>query len=113
MTRNERKRVAAIMREAINVLDAAATNVAMTKLVANIVRQRFAWEDLTVDICIALATYMPPAERVDFPPLAQILANRACRIQPQINKIPRYWVPTFAESQTRWYAAGLVSRDVQ
>ncbi len=116
MTRNQRKRVSAIMREAIDVLDATDTNVAMTKLVANVVRQGFAWEDLTVDICIALATFMPPAKRVDFPVIAQILARMASNIQPQITIIPKYWVPVFTESQhdVDWKLAtqGVMNRNV-
>lgn len=89
-------------------------------LIANIIDQRFSWRDLTVDICISLATFSPPTHAFKFGIAAQKLAERARRIKPELLALPKHWDPSWGSASsdplsdfdTRVYLSGLMSRTV-
>lgn len=119
MTRRQYRRIAKILREAIEIVHdqddcVDLHSMILRRLMANVIFHKYEWLDLTVDVCVALATVSGPTEAFTFPIRARKLAVRVCRLAPSWPyKAPKEWYPIRSDWDVRMYAYGLIARNVQ
>ncbi len=81
LRRRDRERIATVIRDAVDAIPDMDPIAALTGLIINAVHQEFDWNDLTVDIGVALATFPIPQawrwKQASLPRIARVLYRSA------------------------------------